>query len=60
MNYRLWVDSDRLTFVRMWDDGTVEVARRETPGAVWGPPVVCEEEKVFVPSHDEQNRYWGD
>lgn len=42
--YRLWV-SDKI-LVRMWDDGTVEVATRSGSGATWGPPTQLREERV--------------
>lgn len=42
---RLWVSEDRTVLMRTYDetDGTggetvVEVATRETPDGVWGPP----------------------
>lgn len=46
MTYRLWVNLDRTMFVRMWDDGRVEVATREDSADLWGPPVDLEEENV--------------
>lgn len=60
--YRLFVSADRLTFVRLWDSGVCEVARRDDPGDVWGPPVVCEAEKLHTaPVRSESGlRYWGD
>ena len=42
---RLWVNAERTVLVRLWEDGTIEVARRETPAHVWGPPVYLVEEK---------------
>jgi hypothetical protein len=42
--YRLWVNQDRTVFVRLWDDGTMEVATRDDPGDTWGPPVELKEE----------------
>jgi len=44
--YRLWVNEARTVLVTMWKSGVVEVARRETPAHTWGPPVICDEEKV--------------
>lgn len=44
--YRIWVSDDRCTFVRMWDNGKVEVARRDASWQTWGPPIVLVEEKV--------------
>jgi hypothetical protein len=43
-DYRLFVSADRCTLVRFWNDGTVEVCTRDLEGAIWGPPVVLEEE----------------
>lgn len=50
-DYRLFVSEDRTVMVRIWlaqilgEDETVEIATRETPSHVWGPPVVLKEEK---------------
>lgn len=44
--YRLWVNADRTTLVRMWDSGKVEVATRKSSEHTWGPPVALEEEKT--------------
>lgn len=44
--YRLWVNDERTVFVRVWPNGTAEVATRETPSHTWGPPVYLREEKV--------------
>jgi hypothetical protein len=46
MNYRLWVNDERTVLVRMWDDGTVETATRETAAHTWGPPAVLTEENA--------------
>lgn len=46
MTYRLWVNPARTILVRMWEDGKIEVATRETPAHTWGPPVLLDEEKV--------------
>ena len=45
-SYRLWVSEERTVLVRMWADGKVEVATRETSDHTWGPPVWLTEEKV--------------
>lgn len=42
---RLFVNLERTVLVRIWANGTVEVATREEPGDIWGPPVYVEEEK---------------
>lgn len=42
---RVFVSDDRQTLVRFWQSGEVEVARRESPGATWGPPMTLIEEK---------------
>lgn len=42
---RIWVSEDRCTFFRLWPNGRAEVARRDHPGHVWGPPIPLEEEK---------------
>jgi hypothetical protein len=50
-DYRLFVNEDRTIMVRMWSapvfgkDEVVEVAVRDTPAHIWGPPVVLKEEK---------------
>ena len=43
-NYRLFVNADRTVLVRVWNSGTVEVARRDHPSHTWGPPVYLTEE----------------
>ena len=45
-SYRLWVNKERTVLVRLWNNGTVEVATRETPAHTWGPPVYLAEERV--------------
>ena len=45
-NYRLWVNAERTVFVRIWNNGKVEVATRESPEHTWGPPVYLNEERV--------------
>jgi len=42
--YRLWINKDRTLFVRLWDDGTMEVATRAKPWDTWGPPIDLKEE----------------
>ena len=42
--YRIFVNEDRTVFVRMWPGGTMEVATRPEPGAIWGPPIRVVEE----------------
>lgn len=42
--YRLFVNADSTILVRLWSDGHAEVATRETPEAIWGPPVSLHEE----------------
>jgi hypothetical protein len=37
--YRLWVNDDSTLLVRQWNDGTVEIAERDDPSHVWGPPI---------------------
>ncbi len=44
--YRLWVNEARTVLVRAWDDGSMELATREHPDAIWGPPVRLQEEEV--------------
>jgi len=44
--YRLWVNDARTVLVRIWSNGSCEVATRETPNHTWGPPVYLAEEKV--------------
>jgi hypothetical protein len=43
--YRIWVNADRTMFVRLWGDGTVEVATRDNSWETWGPPTTLVEEK---------------
>ena len=42
--YRLWINKERTVFVRLWKDGSMEVATREEPWDTWGPPVDLKEE----------------
>jgi hypothetical protein len=52
LSYRLWVNDERTTLVRIWEDGGqghCEVAAREAPDHTWGPPVYLTEEKVPEP-----------
>jgi hypothetical protein len=44
--YRLFVNDDRTVLVRIWDENphVAEVATREDPAHVWGPPVLVREE----------------
>jgi hypothetical protein len=44
-SYRLWVNTERTVYVRLWDSGKVEVATRPASDHIWGPPVLLEEEK---------------
>ena len=44
-SYRLWVNTDRTVFVRLWPSGAVEVATRDHPDDTWGPPAMLWEEK---------------
>ena len=43
-DYRLWVNDDSTMLVRLWPDGSMEVATRPEPGATWGPPTNLKEE----------------
>lgn len=51
---RLFVNESRTLLVRIWGSGRVEVARRESPEDVWGPPVVLEEERLGPAIEEEQ------
>jgi len=42
--HRLWVNKARTILVRLWPDGTLELASRGRPDDHWGPPMVLEEE----------------
>jgi hypothetical protein len=44
MSASIYVNEERTVFVRVWDDGTLEVSRRDAPDHLWGPPVYLEEE----------------
>jgi hypothetical protein len=44
--YRLWVSEDKLTLVRLWPDGSCEVATRTHPDHSWGPPTKLAEEQT--------------
>lgn len=46
MKYRLWVNDERTLLVRVWEDGTCEVARRDDGVETWGPPTLLTEEKI--------------
>lgn len=39
MTYRLWLNPESTLLVRQWSNGTVEIAERDTPAHVWGPPI---------------------
>lgn len=43
--YRIWVNRERTVMVRLWENGTAEVATRPTPSHTWGPPTYLDEEK---------------
>lgn len=43
-DYALLVNDDRTVLVRIWQDGTTEVATRPNPDAIWGPPVAVQPE----------------
>lgn len=43
--YVLWVSPDRMTLVRVWEDGQAEIATRDHPDATWGPPRRLERER---------------
>lgn len=45
-DYTLLVNAERTVLVRIWRDGTTEVATREDAGATWGPPTVVEPESA--------------
>jgi hypothetical protein len=50
-DYRLFVNEDRTVLVTLWvgqgPDGSdlMDIAVREHPDAIWGPPTQLEEEK---------------
>lgn len=44
MRYQLWVNPERTVLVRLWENGVMEVATRESPSGTWGPPIECAEE----------------
>ena len=44
MSYALLINDERTVLVRMWENGTVEVATRPEQGAIWGPPIVVKPE----------------
>lgn len=44
--YRLWVSTDRCILVRMYPSNVVEIALRDDPSDIWGPPLRLAEEKV--------------
>lgn len=46
MTYTLWVNDARTVLVRIWSNGTIEVALRDHPSHTWGPPITLMEEKV--------------
>lgn len=45
-SYRLFVDADRNTMVRLWSDGQMEYATRESEDSIWGPPLPLYEERT--------------
>src|SRR5262245_57968705 len=44
--YVLYVNEARTVLVRVWSNGEAEVALRDDPDAIWGPPVPLTEEPV--------------
>lgn len=44
MNYRIFISEDRLILVTIWENGKAEIATRNHPDAVWGPPLELFEE----------------
>jgi hypothetical protein len=42
--YLLWVNKERTVLVRWYQDNSMEVATRDHPDAIWGPPVKVEME----------------
>ena len=42
--YRLWVNEKSTILARLWSNGQMEVATRQSPAHVWGPPIFLEEE----------------
>lgn len=44
-DYRLYVNAKRTIYVRFWKTGKVEVAMRDDPGHIWGPPVPLREDR---------------
>lgn len=40
---RIFVNADRTVMVRIWPSGEIEVAVRDDPGDVWGPPIMVTE-----------------
>lgn len=43
---RVWLSNDRLVLVTLFEDGTMTVAMRPSPDAIWGPPIRLVEERV--------------
>ena len=42
---RIFVNLERTVLVTIWANGTVQVALRDEPGDIWGPPIEVVEEK---------------
>ena len=42
---RVYVNEERTVLVQDWGGGVVTVATRDTPEAIWGPPVKLTEER---------------
>lgn len=40
--YLLWLNEERTMIARLWPSGVMEVATREDPSDMWGPPVKLE------------------
>jgi len=45
-NYELWVNKERTVLVRVWNNGTAEVATRESSEHTWGPPIYLLKEET--------------
>lgn len=44
----VYVNEDRTVLVTVWDDGTAHVATRPHMDAIWGPPVIVQQEPLHA------------
>jgi hypothetical protein len=46
--YRLWINRERTLLVRLWGNGLVEIAERDRPSDIWGPPITSSKLPAWI------------